>query len=117
VKLRAGTRLTAVPDRRRRPSDGLVVEASIVARLFGLRLLDLDATVVVTPAEVRGPPPASRDARPRVRARGLGGPPAPDMSGAVPGRLAEAVWRIDEGAAILAESRRARASLDGGARR
>jgi len=89
----------------------------VVARLFGLRLLDLDATVVITPAEVRGPPPARRDARLPTRGRALGGPLAPDMSGAVPRRLAEAVWRIDEGAAILAESRRARASLDGGTRR
>jgi hypothetical protein len=51
--------LTAVPDRRRRPSDGLVVEASIAARVVGFRLLTLDATVVFVPADVTAPSSAA----------------------------------------------------------
>jgi len=47
--------LTAVPDRRGRPSDGVLVEGSILTRLFGIRLLTLDATVVVVPADVSAP--------------------------------------------------------------
>jgi hypothetical protein len=84
--MRAPVALTAIPDRRRRPSDGLVVEARIVARLLGLRLLTLDATVVVVPAEVTDPASAPHDLPPRDG-------------------LAEAVRLIDEGAAILTEVR------------
>lgn len=51
-------RLTAVPDRGGQPSDGVLVEGSIVTRLLGLRLLKLDATVVVVPADVSAPRPS-----------------------------------------------------------
>lgn len=98
--MRAPVALTAIPDRRRRPSDGLVVEARIVARLLGLRLLTLEATVVVVPAEVTAPTPAGRGTQPRAPARSDGAPPERAV-----GSLAEAVRRIDEGAAILAEVR------------
>jgi hypothetical protein len=111
--------LTAIPDRRRRPSDGLVVEASIVARLFRMRLLRLDATVVIAPADVTTPTAARHDSRPRPSARSLGVPP--HRPGPAAGRLAEAVRRIDDSAAILAEVRppvpASRASRNGGARR
>jgi hypothetical protein len=111
--------LTAAPDRRRRPSDGLVVEASIVARLLGVRLLRLNATVVIAPADVTAQPSARHDSRPRTRTRPLGVPPS--RSAPVGGGLAQAVQRIDESAAILAEARRpvpaSRVSRDGGARR
>jgi hypothetical protein len=99
--MRTPVALTAIPDRRRRPSDGLVVEARIVARLLGLRLLTLDATVVVVPAEVTTPTPTGGGTQPRAPARSDGAPPE---RGAV-GSLSEAVRRIDEGAAILAEVR------------
>jgi hypothetical protein len=103
--------LTAVPDRRRRPSDGLVAEASIVARLLGIRLLTLRATVVVCPADVTAPAASgSRAARPGPRPP-LGSPAAPAARPGPPARtagrgLAEAVRALDESAAILAASRR-----------
>jgi hypothetical protein len=100
--MRAPVTLTAIPDRRRRPSDGLVVEARIAARLLGLRLLTLEATVVVAPAEVTAPTSARHVTQPHATARSDGVPP--ERAGAVRG-LAEAVRRIDEGAAILAEVR------------
>ena len=96
--------LTAVPDRRRRPSDGIVVEASILARVLGIRLLTVDATVAIAPADVTAPSPAPRRSRTRTWARPAG--VAPARSGAVGRGLAEAVRSIDEGAAILAETRR-----------
>ena len=99
--MRTPVALTAIPDRRRRPSDGLVVEARVVARLLGLRLLTLEASIVVVPAEVTAPTPARR----RAPARSDGGPP--ERARAV-GSLADAVRRIDEGAAILAEVRAVR---------
>jgi hypothetical protein len=100
--MRAPAALTAIPDRRRRPSDGLVVEARIVARVLGLRLLTLEATVVVVPAEVTASARSSGGAQLRAPARSDGAPPA--RAEAVRS-LAEAVRRIDEGAAILAEVR------------
>jgi hypothetical protein len=90
--------LTAVPDRRRRLSEGILVEATILARLLGIRLLKLDATVVLMPAEV-----AARSAAPCD-------PPAID--GIPPTRLypagrglAEAIRHINEGEELLAEAR------------
>jgi hypothetical protein len=74
-----------------------------VARLLGIRLLTLDATVALVPADVtartssRGASPAGTPARPAV-------PPA--RSGATGRGLAVAVRSIDEGAALLAEARR-----------
>jgi hypothetical protein len=101
--------LTAVPDRRRRLSDGVLVDASVQARLLGLRLLTLDATVVISPAQVTSPSSTVHRA-PRDR--------VPRSSGASPGRsvaarpgLAQAVQSINEAAAVLAETRR-----DGAAR-
>jgi len=99
--------LVGIPDRSRRPSDGVVAEAAIVGHVLGLRLLTLDLTVVVSPAVVAAPA-SIRSAAPAARtpvgsADAL--PPAP-----IGRRLAEAVRRIDEGAAMLATARRA----DGG---
>ena len=87
---RATATLIAVPDRRRRLSDGLVVEASIVARLFRFRLLAIDAGLVVSPARVAARPPA---VAPPTRPRAIGG------------GLAAAERCLDEGAAHLAASR------------
>jgi hypothetical protein len=90
--------LTAVPDPRRRLSEGILVEASVLARLLGIRLLKLDATVVLMPADV-----AARSAAPRD-------PPA--LDGLPPTRLypagrglAEAIRHIKEGEELLAEAR------------
>ena len=44
--------LTAVPDRSARLSGGILIEGSILARVMGVRLLTLDATIVLTPADV-----------------------------------------------------------------
>jgi hypothetical protein len=105
--------LTATPDRRRRPSDGLVVEASILARLLRIRLLTLDATVVIVPADVTARWPAPPDVQGRTSARSdrAAGTSPPARSDAGGRRsLAEAVRTIDEGAAILAEARRTASS-------
>jgi hypothetical protein len=42
-----------VPDSSKRLSDGLLIETAVLARLFGFRLLTLEGTVVVTPAQLR----------------------------------------------------------------
>ena len=96
--------LSALTDRRRRRSQGVVVEASVLARLLGLRLLRLDATVVLVPADVSSPSSASYELPARASARSAPVPPA--RSEVVGGRLAHAVRSIDEGAELLAEARR-----------
>jgi hypothetical protein len=73
------------------------VEASVRARLLGIPLLRLDATIVLAPALVTAP---SSPTRPRSSGgRRIG-------SGAAGQGLAEAVRSINEGAELLAESRR-----------
>jgi len=41
-----------VPDSSKRLSDGLLIETTVLARLLGVRLLTLEGTVVVTPAQL-----------------------------------------------------------------
>jgi hypothetical protein len=102
-------------------SNGLVIEASILARLLRIRLLTLEATVVVVPADVTAHWSAPPDVQGHASARPAGtSPPARSEAGGRRG-LAEAVRTIDEGAAILAEARRAtalsRTGPNGGTRR
>ena len=74
--------LTAAVDPRRRLSEGALVQASVRARLLGIPLLRLDATVVLMPTAVRAPS-------------------LPAGNG-----LAEAVRSINDGAEVLAHLRR-----------
>jgi hypothetical protein len=76
--------LTAAVDPSRRLSEGALVQASVRARLLGLPLLRLDATVVLMPAAITAPSSAL--------AAGAG--------------LAEAVRAINDGAGVLAQVRR-----------
>ena len=99
--------LTAVPDSGKQQSQGVLIEGSILARLWGLRVLTLDATVVLVPADVTAPhivpdrpnrtsvPPDDATGR-RSRAVGPG--------------LAEAVRSLNEGAELLAQARRIRST-------
>lgn len=76
--------LTAAVDPSRRLSEGALVQASVRARLLGITLLRLDATVVLMPAAITAPSSAL--------ASGNG--------------LAEAVRSINDGAEVLAQVRR-----------
>jgi hypothetical protein len=80
----ASVALTAVPDRSRRLSDGALVQASVRARLLGIPLLRLDATVVLMPAATR------------TSSSGV----------ATADDLADAVRSINDGAKVLAQVRR-----------
>jgi hypothetical protein len=95
--------LSAAGNRTRRPTDGLLIEASIVARLLGIRLLTLDATIALAPADVTARPSSPR-ASPVAPPRPAGVPPT--QSGAMGRGLADAVRSINEGAELLAEARR-----------
>jgi hypothetical protein len=86
--------LTSAADRRRSLSNGALVQASVRARLLGIPLLRLDATVVLVPAEIEAP-----SSTPYEPAHSFG-------SGAGGRGLAEAVRSINEGGEILAEMRR-----------
>ena len=76
--------LTAAVDPSRRLSEGGLVQASVRARLLGIPLLRLDATVVLMPAAIT----------------------APSSALAVENGLAEAVCSINDGAEVLAQVRR-----------
>jgi hypothetical protein len=78
--------LTAAVDPSRRLSGGGLVQASVRARLLGIPLLRLDATVVLMPAAITTP-----SSRP---AAGEG--------------LAEAVRSINDGAETLVQARNGR---------
>ena len=52
VTPRLTTDLVAVPDSSGELSEGLLVEASLVARLLRIRLLAIDARLIVTPAQI-----------------------------------------------------------------
>jgi hypothetical protein len=94
-----GAVLTVAPDRRKSLSQGVLVEGSILVRLLGLRLLRLEATVVLTPADVG----TSTGPRRAVRRPSSASPP---RRSAVPRRgLAGAARDIDEGAKLLAQAR------------
>jgi hypothetical protein len=76
--------LTAALDPSRRLSEGALVQASVRARLLGIPLLRLDASVVLVPAALT--------TRPSALALGNG--------------LADAVRSINDGAEVLAQVRR-----------
>jgi hypothetical protein len=78
--------LTAALDPSRRLSEGALVQASVRARLLGIPLLRLDATVALMPAAITAPSSAL--------AAGNG--------------LAEAVRSINDGAEVLTQVRRNR---------
>ena len=84
VETPAPVALTAAVDPTRRVSEGALVQASVRARLLGIPLLRLDATVALMPAAITAPSSAL--------AGGNG--------------LAEAVRSINDGAEVLAEVRR-----------
>ena len=84
IKTSTPVALTAAVDRSRRLSEGALVQASVRARLLGLPLLRIDATLVLMPAAIS----------------------ASSSTVAVGDGLAEAVRSINDGAAILAQVRR-----------
>jgi hypothetical protein len=101
--------LTAVPDPRKRLSDGVLVEACVRARLIGVPLLKIDASIVLAPAGLTASTSARPDPPIRSSARSSH---ATLTHPVVPGQgLTEAVRTINEGAEILAEARR-NGSLD-----
>lgn len=81
---RGAVELVAAADRGRRLSEGSLVQASVRARLLGLPLLRLHATVVLMPAAITA----------SSSAVGYGN------------GLAEAVQAMNDGAEILAKVRR-----------
>jgi hypothetical protein len=101
---RAPAVLLAPPDRGRRLSEGALVQASVRARVLGIPLLKLEATVVLAPAAIAAPASAALQPPARTSVRSSGAPPA--RSDATGHGLAAAVRSINEGAELLAEVRR-----------
>jgi hypothetical protein len=93
------------PDRTRRLAEGALVQASVRARVLGIPLLRLDATVALAPAEIWAARSAALEPERRRTARSS----AVLMTDAGGHGLAEAVRSINEGAQLLAEVRGATA--------
>lgn len=98
-----------------RLSEGAIIHATIRARVLGITLLRLEATIEVAPAQLkqvnRLPPTLSPSARPwaetppRQRQRALGEQglnARPPQARVIGSRLNEALGYLDEGAATLA---------------
>jgi hypothetical protein len=83
--------------RTHRLSEGVVAEASIVARLLRWRILTLDASVVLLPADV--PPLDAGSTTPRREAR--------RRSAATRGRISDAMKNIEQAEQELARARHA----------
>jgi hypothetical protein len=73
------TRPSVIPDSSKQLSDGVVVQASVLARLLGVKLLTVDATVLVSPAQLTGDE-IQQDAGPVTAPR-----PQPEVHGLVLG--------------------------------
>lgn len=100
-----GAELVVVPDADRRLGDGVVVRATVLARVLGVKLLRLEADVVLAPAELRAPalphPAVGVDGdRPDV----VRGPPL-ERRRPPHGRLADAIRMLGEADASLARAR------------
>jgi hypothetical protein len=109
VVLPAGKRavplvVEVAPDRSRRLSDAALVEASIAARLLGMRILTLNATVALVPADVTAVTPAIQERA--AHATAGSSEDSRGRAGSVGHRLADAVRNLDEGARLLAQVRR-----------
>ena|SRR5215204_5104620 len=91
--------------RRRFSSDRVVVQASVVARLFGIRLLKLDASVLVAPADLIRSSSRILSAVP-VRSRVVAAPARlPVKPRSIGAGLDDAKRVIEEGAASRAAPR------------
>jgi hypothetical protein len=104
--------VTATADPRRSLNDGILVQASVLARVLGVRLLTLDTTVVLVPADIQVSSPVGHDGsgsawRRGQTARTTARPAraAPTRPGARRHGLADAVRSINEGAEALATTR------------
>ena len=95
-----------MPDGTRQLSDGLIIDAAVVARLLRIRLLTLEASVIVSPAEIKVPHAGD------VPGRGISIQPARPRGrpGRIGAGLVGAEQAIEEGAATLAASLRARST-------
>jgi hypothetical protein len=88
-------------------SKGMLVEARVIARLLGLKLLTVDATVALLPVTAASKlrvSPAARASR-----RDLG-----QAANSGRGGLGEAVRRLDEGTEVLERARRNRLLVQSG---
>ena len=86
VKTSTPVAMSATVDPRRRLSEGALVQASVRARLLGIPLLRLDATIALMPAAITAPSSALAERN----------------------GLAEAVRSINDGAEVLAQVRNGR---------
>jgi hypothetical protein len=100
-RLPPSTHLIVAPDGGRQLTEGLVLEASVVARLLGVRLLVIDANLIVAPAQVKDRTRAATYAT----GKALAPVEPPTRTHAIGAGLAAAERYLSEAAASLARSR------------
>lgn len=88
----------ACPDPHGSLADGVLIQGSVRGRVFGMPILKIDTTLVLSPAQIN---------RPHMRTERTPGLPRSSPTRAVGGRLADAVKTIGEAAEQLANSRQA----------
>lgn len=102
-----GGAATVTPERGGRRDGATLVEASVTARLLGMKLLTLDAKVALVPAEVTVVAPRRAAREPAALAPALVAERSHGRGGAAGHRgLADAVRDLGEGAKLLAEVQR-----------
>lgn len=107
------------PDGSKNLSDGVLIETTVLARVLRLKLLTLEGTVLVSPAEVRragdgSARPGASVRLPPVAVGDRAGPPTVQVSGQVSGDEAIGT-RLSAAAARLDDARRMLQDLDDGA--
>lgn len=102
LRAAAASALTAVPDRRRRLSQGVLLQASILARFLGLRLLRLDTVLVLLPADIPRQPSTAEERPIPVSAHARNALP---RSTFIAEGLSEAARNIEESKQLLAKAR------------
>ena len=85
-----------------RLGDGMVIAASVRARIFGLTLLRLRADIVVTPTPAR----VAIDARLREPRERSSAAAVATTNGRIGGSLPEVARALEANSAVLAKSRR-----------
>jgi len=96
--------LSAVPDQRKRLGDGILVEATILARVLGIRILTIDTTLVLVPADVS---PSSSARLQRSTHAAAQRASIPSMRSCAAGhRLAKAIQSLNEEPEPLTTARR-----------
>jgi hypothetical protein len=99
--------LTARPDPRGTLAEGVLIQGTVRGRLFGIPILKINTTLVLSPAQIHSPVTRVSSRRTPELPPPSGFPRSSAAENVNGNRLADAVKTIGEAAEQLANSRRA----------